>query len=173
MSSMPFQFEDHDPETYRRKGRFISLAMAGQLVVFGLVFVQLLQAAFDGGFWLNVLGVLLGLVATSLVFAVLRERPWMAEVRYVWQLKHQLSRVSGYLPALRRGMAEGNDTAMAVLAFYHQGMAQLAELNGRTLDDDAELLAEREVVRAARRERGLPERVAGLDPHDLDAFRKG
>ncbi|PRY70874.1 Protein of unknown function (DUF3087) [Halomonas ventosae] len=173
MSSMPFQFEDHDPETYRRKGRFISLAMAGQLVVFGLVFVQLLQAAFAGGFWLNVLGVLLGLVATSLVFAVLRERPWMAEVRYVWQLKHQLSRVSGYLPALRRGMAEGNDTAMAVLAFYHQGMAQLAELNGRTLDDDAELLAEREVVRAARRERGLPERVAGLDPHDLDAFRKG
>lgn len=170
---MPFQFEDHDPETYRRKGRFISLAMAGQLIVFGLVFVQLLQAAFDGGLWLNVLGVLLGLVATSLVFAVLRERPWMVEVRYVWQLKHQLSRVSGYLPALRRGMAEGNDTALAVLAFYHQGMAQLAELNGRTLDDDAELLSEREVVQAARRERGLPERVSGLDPHDLDAFRKG
>jgi len=170
---MPFQLEDHDPETYRRKARLISLAMAGQLIVFGLLFVQLLQLAFDGGFWLNVLGVFLGLVATSLVFAVLRERPWMTEVRYVWQLKHQLSRISGYLPALRRGMAEGNDTALAVLAFYHQGMAQLAELNGRTLDDDAELLAEREVVRTARRERGLPEEVSGLDPHDLDAFRRG
>ncbi|MDZ7854449.1 MAG: DUF3087 family protein [Halomonas sp.] len=170
---MSFKFEDHDPETYRRKAKLISLAMAGQLIVFGLVFAQLLQVAFGGGFWLNVLGVLLGLVATSLVFAVLRERPWMTEMRYVWQLKHHLSRVSGYLPALRRGMAEGNDTALGVLAFYHQGMAQLAELNGRTLDDDAELLAEREVVRAARRERGLPEQVSGLDPHDLDAFRKG
>ncbi|MDI5890173.1 DUF3087 family protein [Halomonas rhizosphaerae] len=170
---MPFQFEDHDPETYRRKAKLISLAMAGQLIVFGLVFSQLLTTAFGSSFWLNALGVLLGLVATSLVFAVLRERPWMTEMRYVWQLKHQLSRVSGYLPALRRGMAEGNDTALAVLAFYHQGMAQLAELNGRTLDDDAELLAEREVVRTARRERGLPERVSGLDPHDLDAFRKG
>ena len=170
---MPFQFEEHDPETYRRKGRLISLAMAGQLIVFGLVFVQLLQAAFDGGFWLNVLGVVLGLVATSLVFAVLRERPWMDEVRYAWQLKHHLSRVSGYLPALRRGMAEGNGTALDLLAFYHQGMAQLAELNGRTLDDDAELLAEREVVRMARREQGLAERVEGFDPHDLAAFRRG
>ncbi|MDN3521373.1 DUF3087 family protein [Halomonas ramblicola] len=169
---MPFQFEAHDPATYRRKARFISLAMAGQLIVFGLVFAQLLQLAFDGGFWLNVLGVLLGLLATSLVFAVLRERPWMAEVRYAWQLKHQLSRVSGYLPALRRAMEEGNDTALGVLAFYHQGMAQLAELNGRTLDDDAERLAERTRVRLARQERGLPERVEGFDPEDLAAFRR-
>ena len=170
---MPFQFEEHDPETYRRKGRLISLAMAGQLIVFGLVFAQLLQAAFDGGFWLNALGVLLGLVATSLTFAVLRERPWMTEVRYVWQLKHQLSRVSGYLPALRRAAEEGNDTALDLLAFYHQGMLQLAELNGRTLDDDAEAVAERMKVRLAREERGLPERVEGLDPQDLAAFRRG
>ena len=81
--------------------------------------------------------------------------------------------MSAHLPALRRGMGEGDDTALAVLAFYHQGMAQLSELEGRTLDDDAELLAEREVVRHARRENGLPERVEGLDPGDLGAFRKG
>ncbi|TDO06098.1 MULTISPECIES: DUF3087 family protein [Halomonas] len=170
---MPFQFEDYDPEVYRRKARLISLAMAGQLIVCALLFTLLLQAVFAGGFWLNALGVLLGVVATSLVFALLRKRPWMAEVRYVWQLKHQLARVSGYLPALRRSMAQGNPAALDILAFYHQGMAQLAELNGRTLDDDAELLAEREVVRAARRERGLAERVEGFDPHQLDAFRKG
>jgi hypothetical protein len=170
---MQFRFENQDPETYRRKGRLISLAMAGQLVVFGLVFSQLLTAAFDGGFWLNGLGVFLGLLATSLVFAVLRERPWMAEMRYVWQLKHHLSRVSGYLPDLRRGMVEDNDTALDLLAFYHQGMAQLAELNGRTLDDDSELLTERQTLKIARRERGLPERVDGFDPEDMRAFRKG
>jgi hypothetical protein len=170
---MPFQFEEHDPETYRRKGRLISLAMAGQLIVFGMVFAQLLQLAFEGGLWLNVLGVLLGLLATSLVFAVLRERPWMREMRYAWQLKHHLSRVSSYLPELRRAATEDNATALDLLAFYHQGMAQLAELNGRTLDDDSELLAERERLRQLRREKGLPERVDGFDPHDLDAFRKG
>lgn len=170
---MPFHFEEHDPEAYRRKGRLISLAMAAQLIVFGLVFAQLLQVAFDGGFWFNVLGVALGLVATSLVFAVVRERPWMAEVRYVWQLKHHLARVSGYLPGLRRAAEEGNDTALDLLAFYHQGMLQLADLNGRTLDDDGEAVAERLRVRQAREERGLPERVEGIDPHDLAAFRKG
>lgn len=170
---MPFHFEEHDPEAYRRKGRLISLAMAAQLIVFGLVFAQLLQVAFDGGFWFNVLGVALGLVATSLVFAVVRERPWMTEVRYVWQLKHHLSRVSGYLPALRRGADEGNEAALDLLAFYHQGMLQLAELNGRTLDDDAEAVAERLKVRQAREERGLPQHVEGLDPHDLAAFKRG
>ncbi|MDR5892165.1 MULTISPECIES: DUF3087 family protein [Halomonas] len=170
---MSFRFEQHDPETYRRKAKMISLAMAGQLIVFGLVFVQLLQAAFDGGFLLNVVGVLLGLVATSLTFAVLRERPWMTEMRYVWQLKHHLSRVSGYLPALRRGVEEGNGTALSILTFYHQGMAQLAELNGRTLDDDAELIAERQKIRLLRQERGLPETVDGFDPQDLAAFKRG
>jgi hypothetical protein len=97
----------------------------------------------------------------------------MAEMRYVWQLKHHLSRVSAYLTALRRGMVEDNDPALDLLAFYHQGMAQLAELNGRTLDDDSELLAERQTLKIARRKRGLPERVEGFDPEDLRAFRKG
>lgn len=170
---MSFRFEQHDPETYRRKAKMISLAMAAQLIVLGLVFSQLLQVAFDGGFWLNLVGVLLGLLATSMTFAVLRERPWMTEMRYVWQLKHHLSRVSAYLPALRRAVEEGNGTALAILSFYHQGMAQLAELNGRTLDDDAELLAERQKVRLARRESGLPETVDGFDPQDLAAFKRG
>lgn len=170
---MTFHLAHHDPATYRRLSRLVGLAMAGQLIVFGLLFSQLLIAAFGASFWLNALGVLLGLAATSLVFAVLRQRPWMSGIRYVWRLKHHLARVSAYLPALRRGMGEGDDTALAVLAFYHQGMAQLSELEGRTLDDDAELLAEREVVRHARRERGLPDRVEGLDPGDLGAFRKG
>ena len=170
---MTFHLAHYDPATYRRLSRLVGLAMAGQLIVFGLLFSQLLIAAFGASFWLNALGVLLGLAATSLVFAVLRQRPWMSGIRYVWRLKHHLARVSAYLPALRRGMGEGDDTALAVLAFYHQGMAQLSELEGRTLDDDAELLAEREVVRHARRERGLPDRVEGLDPEDLGAFRKG
>jgi hypothetical protein len=170
---MPFTFEHHDPETYRRKARLISVAMAGQLVVFGLVFSQLLTTLFGSSFWLNALGVLLGLIATSLVFAVLRERPWMTEMRYVWQLKHYLSRVSSYLPALRREVEQGNDVALHLLTFYHQGMAQLAELNGRTLDDDEELLAERMKLRQLRAEKGLPERVDGFDPDDLAAFKRG
>ncbi|WP_163558086.1 DUF3087 family protein [Halomonas sp. NO4] len=169
---MPFHFEHHDPATYRRKARIISVAMAGQLIVFGLVFAQLLTATFGSSLWLNALGVLLGLMATSLVFAVLRERPWMAEMRYVWQLKHHLSRLSGYLSTLRQAVDEGNDVALHLLTAYHQGMTQLAELNGRTLDDDSERAAERVRVRQLRRDKGLPEQVEGFDPEDLRAFRK-
>ncbi|EWG98026.1 DUF3087 family protein [Halomonas sp. BC04] len=169
---MPFRFEHHDPESYRRKARLISVAMAAQLIVFGLVFSQLLTATFGSSLWLNALGVLLGLIVTSLTFAVLRERPWMTEMRYVWQLKHHLSRVSGYLSTLRREAEQGNDVALNLMSFYHQGMAQLAELNGRTMDDDGELIAERQKIKRLREERGMAERVDGFDPNDLAAFKR-
>lgn len=170
---MLFHFETHDPESYRRKARLISIAMAAQLIVLGLLFSQLLTRAFGSSLWLNALGVLLGLLATSLVFAVLKERAWMREMRYVWRLKHHLSRISGYLPALRRGVEEHNHVALHVLGFYHQGMHQLADLNGRTLDDDQELIVERLKIRQQREQLGLPVEVDGYDSEDLAAFKRG
>ena len=168
-----FQLEQHDPEVYRRKARMISFAMAGQLIIFGMLFSLLLTSALGSSFWLNALGVFLGLLATSALFAVLKDRPWMNEVRYVWQLKHHLSKISGYLPTLRQAIKEDNRVALDILTFYHQGMSQLAELNGRTTDDDAERLAEKMEVKLKREELGLPEQVDRFDPQDLQAFKRG
>lgn len=170
---MVFNLEHHDPEAYRRKARVISFAMAGQLIIFGLLFSMLLTSTFGSSLWLNVLGVVLGLLATSALFAVLRERPWMAEVRYVWQLKHQLSQVSGYLAPLRREFEENNRTALDLLTFYHQGMAQLAELNGRAANSDPERLAEKNQLKIKREEQGLPPQVESVDTQDLQAFKRG
>lgn len=168
-----FRFEAQDPERYRRTSRRVGLAMAAQLLVFGLLFSQLLVRVLGSGIWVNALGVALGVVATGLIFAWLRGQPWMGEVRYVWRLKQQLSRLSAHLPALRRGLADDDPRALDALAFYHQGMTQLAELEGRTLDDDAEALAERLEVRRRRAACHLPERVDGFEPRDLEAFRRG
>ena len=169
---MAFSLEQHDPETYRRKARIISVAMAGQLIIFGLLFSMLLTTTFGSSVWLNALGVLLGLLAASAMFAALRERPWMTEMRYVWQLKHHLSRISSYLQPLRREVEQDNRLALDILTFYHQGMAQLAELNGRTTDDDAERLAEKMQVKVKREALGLPKEVTTFDPHDLSAFKQ-
>ena len=169
---MAFSLEQHDPASYQRKARIISVAMAGQLIIFGLLFSMLLTTTFGSSVWLNALGVLLGLLAPSAMFAALRERPWMTEVRYVWQLKHHLSRISSYLQPLRRAVEEDNRLALDILTFYHQGMAQLAELNGRTTDDDAERLAEKMQVKVKREALGLPKEVTTFDPHDLSAFKQ-
>ncbi|MGS2742695.1 DUF3087 family protein [Halomonas sp. LS-001] len=168
-----FQLEEHDPEVYRRKARMISFAMAGQLIIFGMLFAMVLTTTFGSSLWLNALGVFLGLLATSAMFAVLKDRPWMSEVRYVWQLKHHLSQVSGYLPTLRKAVKEDNRVAMDILTFYHQGMSQLADLNNRTPDDDAERLAEKLEVKLKREELGMPSEVNGFDPQDLQAFKRG
>ena len=169
---MAFSLEQHDPASYQRKARIISVAMAGQLIIFGLLFSMLLTTTFGSSVWLNALGVLLGLLATSAMFAALRERPWMTEVRYVWQLKHHLSRISSYLQPLRREVEQDNRLALDILTFYHQGMAQLAELNGRTTDDDGERLAEKMQVKVKREALGLPKEVTTFDPHDLSAFKQ-
>ncbi|MDN7130847.1 DUF3087 family protein [Halomonas sp. MC140] len=170
---MVFNLEHHDPEAYRRKARMISFAMAGQLIIFGLLFSMLLTSTLGSSLWLYALGVVLGLLATSALFAVLRERPWMTEVRYVWQLKHHLSQVSGYLAPLRRAAEEHNRTALDLLTFYHQGMAQLAELNGRASNSDPERLAEKRQLKIKREEQGLPPRVESVDTQDLQAFKRG
>jgi hypothetical protein len=169
---MVFSLEHHDPETYRRKARMISFAMAGQLIVFGMLFAMLLTSAFGSSIWLNGLGVFLGLLVTSALFAVLKDRPWMNEVRYVWQLKHHLSQISGYLPTLRQAVKEDNRVALDILTFYHQGMTQLAELNGRTTDDDAERLAEKMDVKLKREALELADAVDRFDPQDLQAFKR-
>lgn len=168
-----FRLESQDPAAYRRKARMISLAMAGQLIIFGMLFSMLLTTAFGSSLWLNAAGVLLGLLATSALFAVLKDRPWMEEVRYTWQLKHHLARISGYLSTLRQAARNDNRQALDLLTFYHQGMTQLAELNGRTTDDDAERLAEKMEIKLKREAWGLSEEVNAYDPQDLHAFKRG
>lgn len=167
-----FILQHQDTDAYRRKSRIISLVMAGQFVVLGMLFAMLLTAAFGSSLALNALGVLLGLLATSAMFAVLKDRPWMTEVRYVWQLKHHLGQVSGYLSTLRRAMDNDDRTALDLVTFYHQGMAQLAEMNDRTTDDDAERLAEKMQVKLKREELELPEQVEGFNPDDLQAYKR-
>ncbi|SNY97295.1 DUF3087 family protein [Halomonas sp. hl-4] len=166
---MVFTLEPYDPTTYRRKARMITFIMAGQLLIFGLLFAMLLTGAFGPSLWLNILGGVLGLLATSAIFAALRDRPWMREVGYVWQLKQHLARINGYLPALRNAIGEDNRTALDILAFYHQGLAQLAEFNGRSPSNDGE----RQRVNERRAALALPPQVERFDPQDLQAFKRG
>ncbi|MGO2383943.1 MAG: DUF3087 family protein, partial [Halomonas sp.] len=113
-----------------------------------------------------------GLLATSALFAVLRERPWMTEMRYVWQLKQHLSQIRGYLPTLRRALEDDNQAALNIVTFYHQGITQLAELNGREPSQDPTWLDEKHHLAEKRAALGLPPRFDTFDPQDLHAFKR-
>lgn len=167
-----FILQHQDAHEYRRKSRIISLLMAGQFAILGMLFAIILTSLFGSSLALNALGVVLGLLATSAMFAVLKDRPWMNEVRYAWQLKHHLGRVSGYLVTLRPAVEQDDRTALDILTFYHQGMAQLAEMNARTTDDDAERLAEKMQVRLKREALELPAEVDGFNPGDLQHYKR-
>ncbi|WP_227369042.1 DUF3087 family protein [Halomonas sp. M20] len=169
---MSFCFEYHDPEQFRRKSRFMTIGVTAQFVVLGLVFSQLLTTRFGSSLAMNAAGVLLGLLATSAMVAILRQKPWLQDQRYAWELKRHVTRVSAHLSRLRKvGLERHDPAALDLLAFYHQGIEQLNELNGRTTDDDSERLAERLRVRKTRESLNMPAEVTGLDPQALKAFR--
>ncbi|WP_447554113.1 DUF3087 family protein [Vreelandella sp. EE22] len=169
---MAFTLQEQDPDRYRRKARMISVVMVAQLVIFSMLFSLLLSSALGNTFWAHALGIVLGLLATSALFAGLKERPWMAEIRYIWQLKNHLSQIQGYYPSLERAMDQDNRAALDILSFYHAGVDQIAALNNRRQRDPARQVQQERVL--TRREAlALPDRVTVFDPHDLSAFTRG
>ncbi|MFG6668326.1 DUF3087 family protein [Halomonas sp. HNIBRBA4712] len=168
---MAFTLKEQDPARYRRKARMISVVMVGQLLIFGMLFSLLLASALGPSFWSLALGVVLGLLATSALFAGIKERPWMSEVGYVWELKSHLSRIAGYRETLDNAAGQDNRSALDILSFYHQGLDQMSSLNARQAPDPARQAQQARIVER-RQALGLTERVATFDPHDLDAFTR-
>ncbi|WP_447956390.1 DUF3087 family protein [Vreelandella sp. EE7] len=168
---MAFTLQEQEPKRYRRKARMISVVMVGQLIIFGMLFSLLLSSALGSSIWTHGLGIVLGLLATSALFAGLKERPWMGEISYVWQLKNHLSRIQGYQDSLTRAVDEDNRAALDILSFYHEGVDQVAALNDK--QPDPARLQQKEHVVERRQALGLPDRVTVFDPHDLGAFTRG
>ncbi|MCB8890459.1 DUF3087 family protein [Vreelandella malpeensis] len=168
---MAFTLQEQSPARYRRKARMISVMMVGQLIIFGMLFSLLLSSVLESALWAHGLGILLGLLATSALFAVLKERPWMAEINYVWQLKSHLSRINGYQGALTREAGQDNRAALDILSFYHAGINQVVALNDRA-PQDAERQAQKARITERRRALGMPEQAASFDPNDLGAFTR-
>ncbi|WNL42834.1 DUF3087 family protein [Halomonas sp. PAMB 3264] len=167
---MAFTLQAQDPNRYRRKARMISVMMVGQLIIFSMLFSLLLSSVMESSLWAHGLGIALGLLATSALFAGLKERPWMGEISYVWQLKNHLSRIQGYQASLERAVDEDNRAALDVLSFYHEGVDQVAALNGKA--PDPARVAQKERVLERRQALALPDRVTVFDPHDLSAFTR-
>ncbi|MBY5922023.1 DUF3087 family protein [Ferrimonas balearica] len=128
---------------YRRQVNQVTLGFVMALAVLSVAFGSLLIALFGqgavtpgestGNFHLNLMGVVLALALCSALLAGLKDKPFMADVVYVWQLKQMHNRIYRKLKAVEAAAEQGDVNAMSVLDFYHRSRELVYRLDNNTL----------------------------------------
>ncbi|MBY6186149.1 DUF3087 domain-containing protein [Marinobacter hydrocarbonoclasticus] len=132
-----------DPKAYRRRVNQVSIGFVGALAVLSVSLGALSIALFGqpapvagestGNFHLNVMGVLLALALCSAVFAGMKDKPFMADVMYVWQLKQLHNRIYRKQKAIETAAEAGDAAALSIMEFYHRSRALVYRLDNNTL----------------------------------------
>jgi hypothetical protein len=114
----------------------ITILLATSLSVSNIL-ITLLGRELDGdNLWLNVAGVAVGIAVLGLVFKMLVNKPFMAEVNYVRALKQELNRIYRSSKKVQKGVEEDNKIALIISYFNLQGSKQVYELDNNTLTLD-------------------------------------
>jgi hypothetical protein len=109
------------------------------------------------------LGVLAGLGLTiALVRQRLWSRPLMAPAVYGWRLKRSLMRITNVMHHVKAGVAQGDDSAMKLLRFYHLGVSQMHQLDGNS-SELSQMVGEIDSHREAMEQQGLDIEQTRLD----------
>lgn len=130
-----------DKNRYSKHYKMVFGAIALVLIVISLSTSALLIRVFStpdaSNFVLNLAGVVFAALLVSYGLYRFRHHPFMDEVVYVWNLKHQLNRIYRKQRKIEPLIDESNFDAMVIMNYFYQGSKQLYELddNTITLDD--------------------------------------
>lgn len=136
-----FTLQNIDPKNYRQRTRKSSLILILVFAALGMGLASLLMIIWGtpsgNNTYLNITGVLLGLVITLLlVKQVFSKQPFMKEAIYGWHLKRNLMRVTNKMHRIKDLAAVNQPEALKLLRFYHLALEQMHHLEG----DDTALL---------------------------------
>ena len=132
-----------DKDTYRKKTNLVMVGFVGCLAVLALVFGFILIALFGsegitesgstGNFHLNVLGVILAVIVSSVVMNKVKSNPYFNEIMYVWKLKQIHNRIYRRLAKIKEKAARNDHDSLLILAFYYTTQQQVFNLDNNTL----------------------------------------
>lgn len=128
-----FQIQQIDPKTYRVRTRNATLRIMLLFIVVGFTtsyfFSKLFGEAPSNLLTLQIIGALLGLGLTFWIVTVFfKNKPWMHEAMYGWQLKRSLMHITNVMRPLEEKVAEGDIEALKIMRFYHLGITQMYTL---------------------------------------------
>jgi len=170
-----FEIQPIDPVYYRQQTRRSTMVIAVIFVALAMLCAtastQLFGTPGGDNFKWNLLGVLAGLGLTiALVRQRLWSRPFMAPAVYGWRLKRSLMRVTNVMHHVKAGVAQGDETAMKLLRFYHLGVTQMHQLDGNS-SELSQMVREIDAHRDAMQQQGLELEQTRLDLQWLERVK--
>ncbi len=84
-------------------------------------------------FWINVLGVVMGVAIIATLLSKYKSHPYMYEIAYVWDLKQVLNQIHRKSSKINKALEQDDIGAIEVMYFYYQGCLQLYTLDDNTI----------------------------------------
>jgi hypothetical protein len=170
-----FELQPMSPELYRQQTRRSTFVIIAIFLVLAMLCATAITQLFGGppgdNFKWNLLGVLSGMALTvAVVRQQLWHRPFMAAAAYGWGLKRSLMRVTNVMHHVQAGVAAGDESAIRLMRFYHQGLHQMYQLDGNT-SELSQLVREIDAHRELMEQRGLDVEQKHLDPAWIAAVK--
>ncbi|MDO6682083.1 MULTISPECIES: DUF3087 family protein [unclassified Oceanobacter] len=168
------QLRPIDKSSYKKRLNQVQGGAVVALLVLALLFSELYRGLWANGessTWLNALAVATAAGLVGLVFNIIKDKPWMADVVYLWRLKQELNRIYRSSKLIEQALADGDREAFVIQNFNLRGAKLLytAEDNTLTLPELQEKIIELEATLA---ERQLTVSVDEYSPALLDAFKQ-
>ena len=167
------QLRQIDKNRYSRHYKIVFAAIVAALIVISIgssaLMIQFFGNPEQSNFILNLAGVVIAAVAVSYALYRLRNHPFMDEVVYVWNLKHQLNRIYRKQRKIEPLIDDNNVDAMVIMNYIYQGSKQLYELDDNTITMD-ELAIKINHLQAKLDETGIQVSTDQYDPSLLDRF---
>lgn len=169
------QIQTIDKQHYLKLSRKVSLVLIVCFAVTAMASGQLLVHTWgnpDGGnFYLNLAGVIIGILITSLVFSFYKNDPRLSDLLYVFRLKRMLARITNRMHKLKKAVSADDEDAQRILRFYYEGLMQVYHLESNEYGH-SELVKERDQFYEGLPEALKEEALADLQPEFIEAVAK-
>ncbi len=135
-----------DKTLYKQRLNRFQGGLVVMLFVVGLaassLYIELFGNPDGSNFVYNLAGVITAVLSAIALFSAIKEKPYMAEIRYVWKLKQELNRIYRASRKLEAALQDEQNsevfqTALVIRYFSLHGSRHLYQLedNTLTLDD--------------------------------------
>lgn len=131
------KLESIDKQTYRKH---LNIIIFISIISFAGLSLGISQAAIyfftdrEGThFWLNVMGVVFGMIIVGSLLNKYKEHPFLAEAYYVWRLKQQINFIYRKQKKIEAAIEDDNVDAMLIMTFYYKACEQLYNLDDNTI----------------------------------------
>ncbi|WP_221796034.1 DUF3087 family protein [Oceanobacter mangrovi] len=163
-----------DKPSYKKHLNLLQFGGVALLLVLALGLSSLYRSWWGNGesnTGLNLLAVITAVVVLAALFSLIRQQPWMADIRYTWQLKQELNRIYRHSKVLEKALADGDENAFRVHFFSLHGSLHLYRIEDNTLTvpELQEKIAE---LDETLRQRQLVVSVADYRPELIDEIKQ-